>query len=165
MNPCNCGYYPDMQRCRCTATGVRRYLDKLSQPLIDRIDLCVEASALTYSEIVMKDNNESSASIRKRVVQCHRIQRERYMSEKFRFNSRLPVSLMDKYCYLGDKENRYMESIYEKLQMTGRTYHKIIRVARTIADLDASENIKLRHLSEAVCYRSLDNKYFGGDML
>ncbi len=165
MNPCNCGYYPDMQRCRCTATGVRRYLDKLSQPLIDRIDLCVEASALTYSEIVMKDNNESSASIRKRVVECHRIQRERYMSEKFRFNSRLPVSLMDKYCYLGDKENRYMESIYEKLQMTGRTYHKIIRVARTIADLDASENIKLRHLSEAVCYRSLDNKYFGGDML
>ena len=75
------------------------------------------------------------------------------------------MSLMDKYCYLGDKENRYMESIYEKLQMTGRTYHKIIRVARTIADLDASENIKLRHLSEAVCYRSLDNKYFGGDML
>ena len=75
------------------------------------------------------------------------------------------MSLMDKYCYLGDKENRYMESIYEKLQMTGRTYHKIIRVARTIADLDASENIKLRHLSETVCHRSLDNKYFGGDML
>ncbi len=165
MNPCNCGYYPDMQKCRCTVPGLRRYMDKLSQPLIDRIDLCVEASALSYSEIVMKDKNESSEAIRKRVVKCHELQHARYADEAFRFNSRLPASLMEKYCKLGDKESKYMESLFNKMGMTGRTYHKIIRVARTIADLDGSEDIKLSHLSEAVCYRSLDNKYWGGNML
>ena len=165
MNPCNCGYYPDMQKCRCTAPSLRRYLDKLSQPLIDRIDLCVEASALSYSEIVMKDKNESSEEIRSRVARCHEIQQNRSVDESFRFNSRLPASLMEKYCRLGDKENKYMGSIFDKMGMTGRTYHKIIRVARTIADLEESEDIKLCHLSEAVCYRSLDNKYWGGSIL
>ena len=87
------------------------------------------------------------------------------MDESFRFNSRLPASLMEKYCRLGDKENKYMGSIFDKMGMTGRTYHKIIRVARTIADLEESEDIKLCHLSEAVCYRSLDNKYWGGSVL
>lgn len=164
MNPCNCGYYPDMQRCRCTAPSLRRYFDKLSQPLIDRIDLCVEASALSYHDIVGKEKNESSMDIRQRVEACHELQNNRYKEENFKFNSRLPASLMDKYCKLGEKENNYMKNMYEKIGMTGRTYHKVIRVARTIADLDNSKDIKLKHLSEAICYRNIDNRYWGGEV-
>lgn len=162
MNPCNCGYYPDMQNCRCTPGSIRRYLSRISQPLIDRIDICVEAPQLSYQELTGQGENESSAEIRRRVEECHKKQCIRYQCEPFCHNSQLPSAKLREYCHLGEKEEKYMEHMYSKLCLTARTYHKILRVARTIADLDNSSTIALRHLNEAVCYRTINEKYWGG---
>lgn len=162
MNPCGCGYYPDMQRCRCSEPMLRRYFGKVSQPIVDRIDICVEAAALSFDEINSQKQNESSAEIRKRVVACHEIEKERYKNEIFKYNSKITSDKLKKYCYLGQKENAYMENMYEKLSLTARTYHKVLKVARTIADLEQSELIKVKHLNEAICYRSIGDKYWGG---
>ena len=162
MNPCNCGYYPDMQRCHCTPATLRRYSQKVSQPLIDRIDICVEAPTVTYSELTGKCKNEDSATIQKRVQACHEIQQERFRGESFHYNSRIPAARMEEFCPLGDKEQNYMERMYQKMSLTARTYHKILRVARTIADCEERRQIHVRHLSEAVCYRSMDERFWGG---
>jgi magnesium chelatase family protein len=162
MNPCNCGYYPDMQKCRCTPQLRRRYFQKISQPILDRIDICVEAAPLTYDELTTNGENESSEDIRARVVRCQEIERERYRTENFFFNSRIPGSKIKQYCALGDKEEKFMEDVYKKEELTGRSFHKILRVARTIADLDESEEIGMKHLREAVCYRSISERYWGG---
>lgn len=162
MNPCNCGYYPDMQRCRCSPTGLKRYFDRISQPLIDRIDICVEAQSLSYSELTQRGQSESSADIQKRVRECYEIQCERFKNETFCYNSRIPAARLEEFCELGEKERRYMENMYEKMSLTGRTYHKLLRVARTIADMEQSKDIKLKHLNEAICYRSIEGKYWGG---
>lgn len=160
MNPCKCGFYPDRTKCRCTNTQIRQYLSRISQPLLDRIDLCAEAEPITYQELTGRAPGESSAQIRARVLAAQQIQRERYRNELWYFNSQVPVSGLAVYCRLGKKETAYMERIYEKLQLTARAYHKILRLARTIADLDESSSITTRHLTEAVCYRSLDKKYW-----
>lgn len=163
MNPCNCGYYPDMNRCRCSDGSLRRYFDKVSQPLLDRIDICVEAPALRYEELTEREaKGESSQEIQKRVLQCHEIQYERFKEETFSHNSSIPASRLEEFCFLGDKEKKYMESIYEKMNLTARIYHKILRVARTIADLEQEKNISLSHLNEAICYRNVDEKFWGG---
>ena len=167
MNPCNCGYYPDMNRCRCSPASIQRYLDRISQPLLDRIDICVEVPALTFADLQSKERKvgESSAEIQKRVLACHQIQCERYQNENFTHNSLIPASRLEEFCYLGKKETAYMENIYEKMALTARTYHKILRVARTIADLEEKKPIELSHLMEAVCYRNIDSKFWGGQQV
>ncbi|MCM1282094.1 MAG: YifB family Mg chelatase-like AAA ATPase [Muribaculaceae bacterium] len=162
MNPCSCGYYPDMQKCRCTPAMLQRYLGRLSRPLADRMDICVEAPVVTYQELMERSKNESSAEIRKRVEECHSLQRIRYAAQSFSCNSRIPAGLLEEYCPLKDKELCYMEQMYDKLQLTARSCHKILRVARTVADLDHCERIGVKHLAEAVCYRSMDEKFWGG---
>lgn len=163
MNPCNCGYYPDMNKCRCSDRSLRRYFDKVSQPLLDRIDICVEAPALRYGELTdTKRDGECSEEIQKRVRACHDIQCERFKMENFSHNSAIPASRLEEFCYLGEKEKKYMENMYEKMNLTARTYHKILRVARTIADLDEVRQISLSHLNEAICYRNIDEKFWGG---
>ena len=162
MNPCNCGYYPDMQRCRCSEGGLRRYFEKVSQPLLDRIDICVEAPTLTYNELTGKEKGESSQSIQKRVFACHQIQCERFHGEPFSHNSAIPAARLEEFCFLEEREKQYMEKIYRKMFLTARTYHKILRVARTVADLEESHRIKVRHLNEAICYRNVDEKFWGG---
>lgn len=160
MNPCKCGYYPDRTKCHCANTSIRHYLSRISQPLLDRIDLCAEAEPVTYQELTGQANGESSARIRERVLEAQNIQRQRYQKEGWYFNSQIPVSQLAKYCVLGKTETAYMERVYEKLQLSARAYHKIIKLSRTIADLEGSERIMVRHLTEAVCYRSLDKKYW-----
>ena len=163
MNPCNCGYYPDMNKCRCSDGSLRRYFDKVSQPLLDRIDICVEAPALRYEELTGRTHSgESSNEIQKRVLACHEIQCERFKSEDFSHNSGIPASMLEEFCYLGKKEKQYMETMYDKMNLTARTYHKILRVARTIADLEETKDIALSHLNEAICYRNVDEKFWGG---
>ena len=162
MNPCSCGYYPDMQRCRCSEPTLRRYFDKVSQPIIDRIDICVEASPLSFEDINSTTSNESSADIRKRVMHCHELQKERFKGESFSYNSKISTDKLEKYCSLGSREKSYMENMFDKLGLTARTYHKMLKVARTIADLDGCENIKTKHLNEAICYRSINEKFWGG---
>ena len=160
MNPCSCGYYPDLNKCHCTRMSIQRYLSKISQPLLDRIDICVEAPTLNFAQISMRQSNESSADIRQRVIRCHQIQRERYKNYDFKFNSQIPSGLMNKFCSLTDEEIEYMECMYEKYSLTARTYHKVLRVARTIADMAESEDILMEHLQEAMCYRGLDKRYW-----
>ena len=163
MNPCNCGYYPDMNKCRCSDGNLRRYFDKVSQPLLDRIDICVESPALRYAELTSVDySGESSKEIQKRVLACHEIQCERFKTESFAHNSAIPAARLEEFCFLGKKEKKYMEHMYEKMNLTARTYHKILRVARTIADLEAAKDISLSHLNEAICYRNVDEKFWGG---
>lgn len=158
MNPCQCGYYPDLTRCRCTDAQIDRYLGRISQPMMDRIDLCVEASKLSYNEISYSNENESSAEIRKRVLAATEIQKERYKHTDIESNSSIPSGRIEEFCYLGEKEKKMMQDYYSKMNLTARTYHKILRVARTIADLENSPGIEIRHLQEAVCYRTLDKQ-------
>lgn len=160
MNPCKCGYYPDRMKCRCANTSIRQYLSKISQPLLDRIDLCVEAEPITYRELINRKQGESSALIRSRVLAAQQLQRERFLGTGWYFNSQIPAAKLSEFCALGKKETAYMERIFEKLQLSARAYHKILKVARTIADLDGSARITTRHLTEAVCYRSMDKKYW-----
>ena len=160
MNPCSCGYYPDLNKCRCDRNSIKRYYNKLSQPLLDRIDMCAEASTVKYKDIVTKGENESSKVIRDRVVNTHNIQKKRFVNESYNYNSDIPSSDIEKYCALGNCEKRFMESIYDKYSLTGRTYYKLLRVARTIADMSNEDKISMIHLKESLMYRGLDKKYF-----
>ncbi len=160
MNPCQCGYYPDMNRCNCTGKKLERFSGKISQPLLDRIDICVEAPKIEYEELVGKEQGESSEEIRNRVVKCHEIQRRRYQRYHIRYNSQIPANQIKKICALEEKEERFMKDVYKKLDLSARSYHKLLKVARTIADMDASEKITVAHLSEAVCYRGLEKKFW-----
>ncbi|MDD6307370.1 MAG: YifB family Mg chelatase-like AAA ATPase [Clostridiales bacterium] len=160
MNPCKCGYYPDMQKCSCTKSSIERYLGKISKPLLDRIDICSEASALSYRELSRKKEEETSEVIRRRVEAAQEIQRERYRGEEFCYNSQIPAGRIQEFCGLDRRQERNMEQIYQRLGLTARSYHKILKVARTIADMDESNRILDRHLNEAVCYRSMDKKYW-----
>ncbi len=161
MNPCKCGYYPDLNKCQCSLLDIRQYLGKISQPLLDRIDICVEAPQVEYHDLISQEKEESSVDIRRRVIACHELQRKRYGNTGITYNSQIPVEQMEQYCHLGKKEQSYMEMMYEKMQLTARTYHKLLRVARTIADLAQEEQISITHLQEAVCYRGIDKKYWG----
>ena len=156
MNPCKCGYYPDLSRCRCTQADIDRYMGRISQPLLDRIDICVEAPRLDFADIHGSGDNESSADIRKRVLAVLQLQRRRFAGTDISYNSRIPAKDIERYCRLGKKEEQYMAQLYQKLSLTARTYHKLLRVARTIADLDGNEEIGITHLTECVCYRSID---------
>lgn len=155
-NPCKCGYYPDRSRCRCNENEVRRYLHRISRPLLDRIDLQVEAQQMKYEELAEGSRGESTARIRERVLCAHRIQTERYKESEFRFNSQLTPAALEKYCVLKADTREWMRQIYGQKQLTARAYHRVIKVARTIADLEGSEEIEKRHLSEAVFYRPLE---------
>ena len=160
MNPCKCGYYPDLNRCHCSARSIQNYIGKISQPLLDRIDICVEAKTLNYDDVTGRKENESSETIRKRVVKCHELQQKRFKDYSFNHNSEIPGNLIDKFCELKEEERDFMRSVYESYSLTARTYHKVLRVARTIADMDEAENIGLIHLKEAMLYKSLDKKYW-----
>ena len=150
MNPCSCGYYPDLNRCHCTRMSIQRYLSKISQPLLDRIDICVEAPTVNFSMLNKKQNNESSSDIRERVIKAHEIQKRRYADYGYKFNSQIPSNLIENFCKLNDEDMDYMEEMYEKYSLTARTYHKVLKVARTIADMDESETITRIHLQEAL---------------
>lgn len=160
MNPCKCGYYPDMNKCRCTQASIERYINHISQPILDRIDLCVETPRIAFEELNGNGTEEKSEQIRKRVIKTHEIQRKRFENESFRFNSQIPASLIKKYCPLRKEQEIYMEKMYRQLNLTARSYHKILKVARTLADMEESEEILDSHLSEAVCYRSVDKHFW-----
>lgn len=163
MNPCKCGYFPDRKRCNCSITQVKRYLGKISMPLLDRIDLCTEAAEVTYKQLTGKKKAESSKSIRKRVKEARKIQQKRYQCENINYNGELSGKQVEKYCNLGKEEQEFMEQVFSKMDLSARAYHRILKVARTIADLEGEEKINIGHLSEAVCYRSMDKKYWGNE--
>jgi len=161
MNPCGCGFYPDRNKCNCSVNQVKRYLEKISHPLLDRFDICIEALQINYQDLEESKQQEPSADIRKRVRLAREIQLERYKGQNIYFNSGLTPRTIKMYCKLGGKEQSLLEQAFIKMNLSARAYHRILKVARTIADLDGSEQIKIKHLSEAICYRSLDGKYWG----
>ncbi|MGF7144784.1 magnesium chelatase family protein [Anaerotaenia torta] len=161
MNPCSCGYYPDRNRCNCSLNQIKRYLGRISQPLLDRFDICTEAQQVNYQELRHLTGQEASAQIRRRVAGARRIQLERYHGEKIYFNSQLTPGLIKKYCKLEAREQSLLEEAFVKMNLSARAYHRILKVARTAADLEGSERITARHISEAICYRSIDRKYWG----
>ena len=162
MNPCKCGYYPDAQKCTCSRAAIEKYIGKISRPLLDRIDICAELPQLGFGELKKNGEEETSAQIRARVQRARAIQRERYRNETFCCNSQIPAVRISEFCSLDSQQEEYMEHMYEALNLTARSYHKILKVARTIADMEQSEGIELRHLNEAVCYRSIDKKFWEG---
>lgn len=164
MNPCRCGYYPDMQKCRCTSASIGRYISRISQPLLDRMDVCVETPKMKFEDLTERSKEETSADIRKRVLKTQEIQKGRYKHEPFQFNSQVPAARIQEFCCIDKAQETYMGQMYQKLNLTARSYHKILKVARTLADMEASEKIENRHLSEAICYRSLDRKFWGQTM-
>lgn len=160
MNPCPCGYYPDMDRCRCTAGQVSVYLNKISQPLLDRLDLCAEAEAVDFTQINSRMEGESSADIRKRVEQVHQIQNRRYEKEKIQFNGELTGRQLEKYCRMEPDGQMFLQKAFEHMNFSARAYHRVLRVSRTIADMEASELIRKEHIGEALSYRSFEKKYW-----
>lgn len=153
MNPCPCGYYPDANRCRCTETQVRKYMSRVSGPILDRIDLCVELSAVDYGSLKNRRAGESSAAVRKRVEKARKVQKARFAGTECRFNGDISAADVEKYCPLGAEEEACMERLYASLRLSARAYHRILRVARTVADLEGAERIGVEHLMEASFYR------------
>lgn len=152
-NPCKCGYYPDRSRCRCTEYDVRKYKNKISGPMINRMDIVVGAPLMTVDELQRDRKNITSQELRKKVEAAAMIQRERYEGTGINYNSELTGENIRKYCYLGHNEKFIMKSAFKAMGISARTYYKTIKVARTIADLERSANIEERHIAEAVGYR------------
>lgn len=157
MNPCPCGFYPD-NRCRCTPKQINAYLSRLSRPIADRIDICVEVPLVEFKDIISKCENESSETIRDRVIKVHEIQKNRFKGEGFLYNSQIPAGRIDDYCHIGTKEEAYIKDNFSKLSLTARSFHKLLKVSRTIADMYGKEKISLEHLMEAVALRMTEGE-------
>ena len=161
MNPCKCGYFGDSRRqCTCTPTQVNRYRSRISGPLLDRIDIQVEVSNVDYEDLSSTENSETSAEIKKRVNKTRKLQLERYKDYNIYSNSQLDAGMLKKFCPLGEEENAILRAAFDNLGLSARAHSRILKVARTIADLEGSENIKSEHIAEAIQSRSLDRKYF-----
>ncbi len=155
MNLCPCGYYPDRNRCTCTENEVHKYQSRVSGPILDRIDLCVEVLPMNIAKLGAA-SGESSASLRLKVMRARQMQEERFASFPYRFNADIPASDMDRHCPLQEGERRLMEQAFETMGLSARAYHRTLKVARTIADLAGEERISEEHLMEALCYRISD---------
>lgn len=161
MNPCPCGYMgSENKECKCSLDEIRRYQKKISGPLMDRIDLQIEVPAVKYKDLSSKEHGESSAEIKKRVVKARKIQYERYKDEEITTNSQLTTPLIEKYIDISDEGQELLEFAFDKLSLSARGYTKIIKVARTIADLEGFEEITQQHIAEAIGYRDISEKYF-----
>ena len=160
MNPCPCGHYPDRNRCRCTEYQVKSYLGKISKPILDRIDICVEAAPVSFEDLHERKGQESSAQIRKRVEKAREIQEIRFKGTNIHFNSEMRGEEIRRYCALKKEDEQFFRSVYRNMNLSARAYARILKVSRTIADLDRQEQINHEHLCEAISYRSLEEKYW-----
>jgi len=161
MNPCPCGYYGSKEKeCCCRPEQIKKYRNRISGPLLDRIDLHIEVNSVKYTKLQSNEKVESSETIRKRVNCARKIQIERYKDYNIYSNSELTPQLMEIFCRLDIECRVLLEKAFERLGLSARAYGRILKVARTIADLDAQKNIQVKHLAEAIQYRSLDRKYW-----
>ena len=161
MNPCPCGYYgdEDVTKCKCTPSQIQKYRNKLSGPILDRIDLHIEVDSVKYDEMMSTREEEPSSEVKKRVEKAKAIQLERYKKDKIFNNSKMTQKHILKYCQLNEETQEIMKNAFEALDLSARAYNRILKVARTIADLDGCENIQTEHVLEAIQYRNLDSKY------
>lgn len=160
MNPCRCGFLNDpVHECTCSPKQVQQYLARISGPLLDRIDIHIEVNPIMYEDLEDKTSpSRSSAEMKENVCRARKIQEERFKDDGIFTNSRMSSSHIEKYCALGKAESDMLKGAFQKLGLSARAYNRILKVARTIADLDGSENIERKHLAEAIQYRSMDNK-------
>ena len=155
MNPCRCGYYPDPLRCTCTDWEVQKYLHRISGPLLDRIDITIEVLPLKKEELrTPSHSNEPSSSIRSRILSAHQIQQKRYKNSNIYFNSQMTSAMTADFCSTDPEADQFLDSCLTHNQLTTRGYYKLLKTARTIADLDGSEQILSSHVMEAFCYRT-----------
>ncbi len=164
MNPCPCGYYNHPEKdCLCSPGIVQKYLNKISGPLLDRIDLHVEVTPVSFSELSSKEKGESSKDIRKKVILSREIQEKRFSKSKKTYsNSHMSSKQLQDFCKLDNESSEMLKTAMEKLDLSARAYNRILKVSRTIADLDDSENIESQHIAEAIQYRSLDREGWAG---
>ncbi|MGN0593575.1 MAG: ATP-binding protein, partial [Hominimerdicola sp.] len=163
MNPCPCGYYGHPTRkCICNQRQVQNYLSKISGPLLDRFDLHLEVSPVEFADLSSTVKEESSASIRERVQKARDIQNKRYQGTNINCNARITSDILHEVCPLTTEATKLLESVFDKLGLSARAYDKIMKVARTLADMDGAEIIDRKHVSLAVQYRSMDRKYWNG---
>lgn len=163
MNPCPCGYYgSDIEghSCLCTVSNIQRYRSKISGPLLDRIDIHIEVPGVKYDELSSFPSGENSSDIRARVNQSRNIQLERFKQSQIFSNSQMTPNQIRKYCVLNDQSKKLLKSAMDKMGLSARAYDRILKVARTIADLEDTKNIEVQHISEAVQYRNLDRKFW-----
>jgi magnesium chelatase family protein len=159
MNPCPCGYFADPKHaCRCTYQQIHRYRSKISGPLLDRIDLHVDVPAVPYKDLMRESNAESSAKIRKRVAASRANQSERFARTKIYCNAQMSSRHIKKHCQIDEASRNLLESAIDKLGLSARAFNRILKIARTIADLQAEPNLQVDHISEAIQYRNLDRK-------
>lgn len=162
MNPCKCGYYGDPNHeCTCTPPQIRNYMGKISGPLLDRIDLHVEVPSVSYSDLSSESSEETSETIKKRVEKARKIQHERYADEGIYTNSQLSSAQIRKYCRISPDISKIMRSAFDNLGLSARAHDRILKVARTIADLDGEPDITVNCIAEAIQYRNLDRKFWG----
>ncbi len=161
MNPCPCGFYGSKQKkCRCSQHEIRRYLDRVSGPLLDRIDIQIEVDAVPVKEISTGGAGESSAAVGARVRKARELQQNRYRLEGIHCNAQLDAKLSKKYCQMSDEASAILHMAVERMGMSMRAYGRVIKVARTIADLEGAATIDTAHVAEAIQYRELDGKYW-----
>ena len=162
MNPCKCGYYGDPKHeCTCTPPQIQKYMSKISGPMLDRIDIHVEVPSVSYSDLASDSAEESSEQIKKRVEKARLVQHERYKEEGIYTNSQLSSSMIRKYCRISPEIKEVLRGAFDNLGLSARAHDRILKVARTIADLEGSEEITVNHIAEAIQYRSLDRKFWG----
>ena len=162
MNPCPCGFFGHPSReCTCSQNSVHKYLNRISGPMLDRLDLHVEVPPVDYAALSSDEVQETSAQIRERVNKARKIQQERYKGTGITCNARLTPPMLKKYCILTKDASDYLALSFERLGMSARAYDRILKVARTIADLAGSEIIEKTHIFTAISFRSLDRKYWG----
>ncbi len=161
MNPCPCGFYGSQEKeCTCSPSSISKYIGKISGPLLDRIDIQVEVTPVKYQKLEESKKIETSQEIRNRVNMARKLQQERYKEESIYTNSQLTPKLIERYCKIDEKGKEILELAFNKLGLSARAYGRILKVARTIADLENSDNIQTNHIAEAIQYRSLDKKYW-----
>ncbi len=162
MNPCPCGYLGDKKHvCTCTPAQVQRYKSRLSGPLLDRIDLHIEVGAVPYKDLKQTSGGIDSSAMRQRIEEARKMQLDRYKSLPFSTNSKLYGKWLNEFCLIGQKEHDFLEKAVNNLGLSARAYTRVLRIARTIADLEGYKDITISHLAEAIGYRSLDRNFFG----
>lgn len=160
MNPCSCGYLGSKEKeCTCSDQAISRYIGKISGPLLDRIDIQIEVTQVKYQKLDGQRNIETSKEIKNRVNKARKIEQNRYKAENIYSNSQLTPKLIEKYCKLDKEGKKLLELAFNKLGLSARAYGRILKVARTIADLANEENILPTHVAEAIQYRNLDKRY------
>lgn len=161
MNPCPCGYFGSKEKeCKCKPEQIRKYINKISGPLLDRIDIHIEVEGIKFSKLQSNKKVENSKEIKNRVNKARKIQIERYKEYNIYSNAELTPKLIEKFCKLNNASKIILEKAFKKLGLSPRAYGRILKVARTIADLESQTEISQKHLVEAIQYRSLDRKYW-----